>query len=450
MRSRIIILCLLMLSYRLLQAQSKSIDELMRLKPVGIGAQIVDTFRAVYLPMPFAEAHFITAHQLSKIPDASYIYSINLVYTRYREVDSFNQPKLNYYRFKELEKIYPTAFKQADIEWNVIEQRSARTKEKAIQCFHGFVIYLKNTVPPEVVEKEIKTITSVIDSYSDTMVWIPESIVWKVKRRKTETGFYYPNNEQKRKDGVLYNRKSIWFRKPEYKVTYDSSIRHKTGGYYRKVARFDTSTYSQTSEFNFLTNRKWSDKMAVVTDVTGSMSPYSTQVMLWLKHRPEILQHGRFTFFNDGDAMPDMFKKIGQTGGIYFAPYRSFDSVYSVMKYTMHKGLGGDLPENNLEAVLKTLERWPDTDTVLLIADINAAVKDIKLLDKVKKPVHVMVCGTAPTVHADYIQIVKATGGKLFILDTEISSLKGLYTGQRIPIGGKIWEWRNNTFNRID
>lgn len=190
--------------------------------------------------------------------------------------------------------------------------------------------------------------------------------------------------------------------------------------------------------------------MAVVTDVTGSMSPYSTQVMLWLKYSPDILKQGRFVFFNDGDATPDLFKKTGATGGIYFAGTTSFDSVYAVMKHTMFKGLGGDLPENNLEAVIKTINRWPDTDTVLLIADINAAVKDISLLDQVKKPVSVMLCGLAPTVPPDYIKIVKATGGRLFMMNTEITTLKGLYSGQRMVIGGRLFEWRNNTFQLVD
>lgn len=429
-------------------SQTTQIEDLMKIKPVGIGLQKVDSLIAVYLPMPFNSATFSNTWQLKKIPDASLVYAVHLVYTQFKEVDSFNQPKLNYFRFQSLKKLYPQVFDQSDVDWQVLEQRSAKTKEKAAKCFHGFVIYLKNSPPPEMVGKEIETISTIVNSYSDTLIWIPEKIEYKIKRRRVETGYYLPRSDKKRKSGEKYPSKSIWFREPETQVFYDSTIRKKSGGYWKKIGKFDTSTFTATKEFDFLTRRNWSPKMAVVTDVTGSMSPFSTQVMLWLKFNPEILKQGRFAFFNDGDAQPDVFKRIGKTGGIYFAPTGDFDSVYKVMTNTMRKGLGGDLPENNLEAVMRTLEKWPDTDTVLLIADNEAPVKDIKLLDKIQKPVSVMICGVKESVNIDYINIAKATGGRIFVLNTEIENLKGIATGTRVVIDGKIFEWRKGTFVR--
>jgi hypothetical protein len=449
LRLLLTILVTVISAYAPVLAQKTSIDNLMKIRPVAIGYQKVDTFTAVYLPMRFAEADFITTHQLKKIPGPDVVYSVNLVYTRYRDVDSFNQPKLNYHRFKALEKVYPEIFAQSDVQWNVLEQRGATTKNKAEKSYHGFVIYLKNAVPKDMVDKEIKKISDAVDSYKDTLVWVPEKIEYKIKRRKVETGYYLPNNEKKRKAGEKYSSKSIWFREPEMVVKYDSTIKKKSGGYWKKIGKYDTSVFKGTDEFDFLTRRKWSPKMAVVADVTGSMSPFSTQIMLWLKYSPEVLKQGRFAFFNDGDAVPEPFKKIGSTGGIYFAGTPDFDSIYAVLKQTMYKGLGGDIPENNLEAVIKTLNRWPDTDTILMIADMNAPVKDISLLPQIKKPVSVMLCGTSFAVPKDYIDIVKATGGKLYMLNTEISNLKGLYSGQRIEIGGHLFEWNKNTFHFI-
>lgn len=185
--------------------------------------------------------------------------------------------------------------------------------------------------------------------------------------------------------------------------------------------------------------------MAVVTDVTGSMSSYATQVMLWLKYRPEVLAEGRFVFFNDGDAMPDMLKRIGSTGGIHFASTNLYDSVYNVMEETMRKGTGGDIPENNIEAVLATLNHWPDIDTVLLIADNDAPVKDMTLLGKIKKPVSVMVCGATEKIHRDYIDIAKNTGGKLFVLNTELSSLQKLNNGSEVVIKGRKFEYKDGS-----
>lgn len=430
----------------LCQSQSRSIDELMKIKPTGIGTQKVDTLVAVYLPMNFNSSVFNNTWQLKKIPNAEVVYAVHLVYTQFREVDSFNQPKLNYYRFEALKKLYPEVFEQTDVDWQVLEQRSAKTKEKAAKCFHGFVIYLKNAPPPEMVGREIETISTIIDSYSDTLIWVPEKIEYKIKRRKVETGKYLPRSNKKRKSGTRYASSGIWFREPELRTEYDSTIRKKTGGYWQKIGKFDTSTFKATDEFDFLTRRKWSPKIGVVTDVTGSMSPYSTQITLWLKFNPAILSQGRFTFFNDGDAQPDVFKRIGKTGGVYFASSANFDSVFMAMTGTMKKGLGGDLPENDLEAVIKTLEHWPEIDTILLIADNDAPVKDMKLLELIKKPVSVMVCGVGESINKDYIEIAKTTGGRIFALNTEIENLKGIASGTRIVLGGVLFEWKKGTF----
>ena len=446
--STILLLCISLFSA--LNGQVKTVAELMKLKPKSIAVQKYDSTMAVYVPMGFNSSQFLNTHQIKKIPDVSWVYAVHLVYTRFREVDTFDQPALNAERFRRLEEVYPEVFRQPDIEWQVLEQRKATTKEQAATYFHGFVIYLKNVAPPELVGHELETISSVIDSYKDTIEWVPEVIVWKVKKRKVATGMYLPRNSSKRKSGVRYSSSSLGLRDPEYDIIYDSTIHKKTGGYWKKTGSFDTTLIKSSHEFDLLTRRKWSPKMAVVADVTGSMSPYSTQVMLWLKYSPKTLENGRFAFFNDGDAMPDIFKRVGNTGGIYFAGSGNFDSVYSVMSKAMRRGLGGDQPENNLEAVLKTLDQWPDIDTILMIADNEAKVKDLELLPKIKKPVSIMVCGVQNAINPDYINIARSTGGRIFVLNKEIYNLKNIPAGERIILDGKIFEWRKGTFVRID
>lgn len=429
--------------------QDAVIDKLMELKPVGIGTQRVNAVPGVwFLPMPFAEANFMDTTGMKKMLVADQIHSIHLVYTRYREVDSFNQPKLNYYRFKELKSISPELFKEKDIQWKVLEQREAKTKEDAAKCFHGFIVYLKNTPRKDVIEKELKTIRKIVDTYKDSLTWIPEKIEWKVKKTKIETGYYLPRSYEKQRAGVRYNSSLLGFREKEYRIRRDSTVKKKTGGFYVRKGWFDTSVFKNIHEYTFLTNRNWSKKMAVATDVTGSMSPYSTQVLLWLKYRPEVLSEGRFVFFNDGDATPDILKKVGSTGGIHFAASNQYDSVSAAMEDAMRKGTGGDIPENNLEAVLAAIKQWPDTDTVLMIADNEAPVKDMVLLSKIKKPVSVMVCGATEKVNRDYIDIAKNTGGRLFVLNTELSNLQKLNNGSEVIIKGRKFEYKNGEMIR--
>jgi len=434
---------------QMLTAQMVSIDSLMKIKPVGIGTQKVIPYPGmIYLPMPFSSAEFRDVSQLGDIPSSDRIHSVALIYTRFREVDTFNQPKLNYYRFQNLKKLYPIVFNDTAIQWKIMEQRQATEKEDAVKCFHGFIILLKNEPPKLLIEREISLMKSVIDSYHDSLKWVPEKIDWKVKRVKEETGFYIPVNKNKRKQGMRYTSSFLGMREKEYKIRRDSTVRKRTGGYYARKGYYDTSIFKNVEEYNHLISRQWSNKMAVVTDVTGSMSPYSTQVMLWLKNRPEVLQDGRFVFFNDGDAKPDMLKKIGSTGGIHFASSSNYDSVYMAMNHAMRAGTGGDIPENNIEAVLETLKHWPNTDTVLLIADNGASVKDISLLKNVKKPVSVMLCGATDKIHKDYIDITKATGGRLFVMSTELSEMKKWQVGTEVLIRGKKFEYKNGELVR--
>lgn len=432
-----------------LQAQKVSIDKLMLLSPVGIGTQKVIPYPGmIYLPMPFSSAEFKDVSQLDDIPSPDRIHSVALIYTRFREVDTFNQPKLNYFRFQNLKKVYPAVFEDTSIQWKIMEQRQATEKEDAMKCFHGFIILLKNEPPKVLIEKELSLIKSVIDSYHDSLTWVPEKITWKVKKVKEETGLYIPVNKNKKKQGVRYTGSFLGMREKEYKIRRDSTVLKRTGGYYARKGYFDTSVFKNVHEYNFLISRRWSNKMAVVADVTGSMSPYSTQVMLWLKNRPEVLLNGRFVFFNDGDAKPDMLKRIGSTGGIHFASTTNYDSVYLAMDRTMRAGTGGDIPENNLEAVVETLRRWPDTDTVLMIADNEASVKDMSLLKNLKKPVSVMLCGATGKIHKDYIEITKTTGGRLFVLSTELSEMKKWQNGTEVLLGGKKFEYRNGELIR--
>ena len=434
-----------------LQARAQvTIASLMKMKPEIIGTLAYSPSSLVaYVVMPFSEATVVKTMNLENIKDPSKIYAIHLVYTKYRELDSFNQPGLNARRYEELQKLMPDAYRQKHIEWKALEQREATTREAAAKCFHGFVIYLKYEVPPELIKKEVTSIHRIIKTYKDTTVTVPLVIKYKVKKRRVETGYYLPRNDKKRTSGVKFDKPGIWMREKETFIERDSTVVKRTGGYEETRGSFDTSGFAATDEYKMLVKRKWPQNLLVVTDVTGSMSPYSTQVMLWIKGNAMLRNTGRFVFFNDGNNMPDALKKTGKTGGIYFPRINSFDTSLSTMITAMVNGQGGDLPENDMEAVLAGLARWPDTDTILLIADNKASVKDISLLKNINKPINVMVCGREDKIHAHYIEIARQTGGRVFYLDKEIADFSKFKMGERMLFKGKNYEWRNGTFYRV-
>ncbi len=61
---------------------------------------------------------------------------------------------------------------------------------------------------------------------------------------------------------------------------------------------------------------KW-ENSAIACDITGSMSPYLSQMMVWLSLTSIDQEKASFLFFNDGDRTPNSLKVIGATGGFY-------------------------------------------------------------------------------------------------------------------------------------
>ena len=102
----------------------------------------------------------------------------------------------------------------------------------------------------------------------------------------------------------------------------------------------------------------------------------------------------------------------------------------------MNAGSGGDLPENNIEAILRALKKWPDTDSVLMVADAQAPVKDMKILKFVDKPVQIILCGDiSKFIPLDYVRIAKATKGSIITNEGEIRDLYLRKVGQTVEVG---------------
>ncbi len=190
----------------------------------------------------------------------------------------------------------------------------------------------------------------------------------------------------------------------------------------------------------------WKTRM-IVTDVTGSMFPYMKQVALW--HLLELMgnYNSDYVFFNDGDNKPDFLKEIGKTGGIYANLNDLPDSVIRTMDKAMSKGGGGDAPENDIEALLKAIDLKKDGSEIILIADSFSPVKDMVLLEELKIPVRVIVCGSkSGYVHPDYLAIAYKTGGSIHTIEADINNLSGLHNEDVITIAGKTYKFIDGHF----
>ncbi|WNJ18760.1 hypothetical protein [Pontibacter sp. G13] len=164
-------------------------------------------------------------------------------------------------------------------------------------------------------------------------------------------------------------------------------------------------------------------KMLIVLDWTGSMYKQGAQLAVWHKYHElaDTARISHFVFFNDGNHKKTLHKKIGKTGGVYRAKSTSLDDVVGTMEYVMGKGNGGDAPENDLEAVLTGIQYLDDYNEVILIADNKSAVRDIELLDKIDRPVRIILCDIQQRIHPHYIRLAKYTGGSIHTLKRDIT-----------------------------
>lgn len=298
-------------------------------------------------------------------------YQIDLVFTQYpkrKEDWRTNYDNLLHTRIKNIRALHPL-FRSDAIIWNFIHQTACESEEAAKKMFHGFVIHT-HLVPH----------------------WEPEPYtIVEANRPQIPVKHFGHVNSPNDIEAVLRGET----------VLLDSGIYHI-----------------------FSRNPEW-ENMLIVMDWTGSMYVYGAQVLLWhqlnMQTHPWAVKH--FVFFNDGNNKT--YKPIGNSGGIYYTRPNNIDSILQVMKICAHNGGGGDDPENDVEALYKGMT-LSDYDEVILIAD-NSPVKDISFLNKLNRPVRVVICnpmsGTQP-VHEHYIQIAKATGGSLHTIYEDIDYMK--------------------------
>ena len=142
--------------------------------------------------------------------------------------------------------------------------------------------------------------------------------------------------------------------------------------------------------------------------------------------------------FNDGDQTPDKHKKLGETGGVYISSSASYTrGVLNDMKRVMYRGDGGDIEENDVEAILYGLDKVKDFDELVLIADNHSGIRDRVLIDSISHPVHIVLCGTdsSRSIHIDYLNMALKTGGTLHTIEDDIENIHDIELGDTLKVG---------------
>jgi hypothetical protein len=197
---------------------------------------------------------------------------------------------------------------------------------------------------------------------------------------------------------------------------------------------------------------EWED-MLVVMDWTGSMYQYGTQLVLWHKYNlaASRLRVQHMVFFNDGNKKKTFQKKVGTTGGIYHCYADDLMEVVETMERVMESGNGGDIPENDFEAIVKSTRLLNGFGEVILIADNSSNVRDMSLLEKIDVPVRVILCGVGEDgyVNPDYVKLAYHSGGSIHTMEKDLLNLADLHPGEIIRIGNREYTVKNGTLGQV-
>ncbi|UTW61212.1 leucine-rich repeat domain-containing protein [bacterium SCSIO 12741] len=335
-------------------------------------------------------------------------------------------------RIKRLLQIDPE-LNDPEIEWRLVLQTHCENDDQVDQLYHGAVIhYHPELIDDDASIEEVQTGTSIEPEISEVpfqeqddskqlfdLVDEAENSEELPEEVKKELRGKSPKEKQEVLESYL---ESVQNQIPEEPRSTLSPNRVKQ--YKKDIKNFQLvfgGNIDPTVSSVLDRNKQWKDVL-VVADWTGSMYGYGAQVLEW--HLDHLDESGveNLVLFNDGDKKQTGDKEMGSTGGIYSEKADNVKRLFNLYKLVMAKGSGGDIPENDIEALLTGINRFPESGDVVLIADNYACVRDLKLLPRIDRPVHVILCGYNPMVgvNPQYMEIAFRTGGSIHTLEKDI------------------------------
>jgi len=201
--------------------------------------------------------------------------------------------------------------------------------------------------------------------------------------------------------------------------------------------------------FKVIKRNNWTKRLFVV-DVTGSMNDYAQQIKNWYILNFAQEEQAHFVFFNDGDDKLTVQKRIGKTGGVYICRNCGILEIEKNLDFSS-KWLGGDTPENDMEALLTAVDSIADYKELILLADNNSTVRDYELLAQLNVPVRIVLCGVVnDIVNEEYLNIAAATKGSVHTVEQDIQFLREMHEGNEIMIGERRYMFVSGGFVRYD
>lgn len=408
---------------------AQSFNEFVNQSPQLIDAINLDELKGnqLYIATPFAKELILNPEQKQLLQE-KVIVKLELVYTQFRTVRSFNQKELNLNRLKELEQLVPQLFVHRLWNFELVSQTNGNSREECNDMFHGFIVTFRPNSTTNTLDLEANYLEELVDllikkDSLDKDSITPKKLVYDIKT-------HYDKQ-------VGYVHDTIW-RKDTLRTLPPPDF------------FYNQSLYNDSTVLNaFQRNQNWND-FIVVTDVTGSMSPYSAQVFVWLKAQAENKKAKYFVFFNDGDNKSSGRKKPLETDGVYVTENTNLQTVINTAVRCMNKGSGGgESMENDVEAILDGAKQYPGAKAIILIADNYEIMRDYEYIKKIKKPVHVILCGAEQRINIQYLDLARQTKGSLHTFKSDVTNLGILKEGEHFFIEEKEYVYKKGRFHSI-
>ncbi len=374
------------------------------------------------------------------------VTAIDLVFTDYPSTD--NLIKLNTERLQNLFTKYPGIASNKSIAWKLVRQTNGRERAAAIELFHGFVIYyrpLQNDVTLKSDLAKLKDMLTPKDGPAKKRNGFVTGDTTEL-RKQYEIEEYTTVKKLPVSDALQFlgiaEREKITYKNYDSLFVY---LKPSTDSFEKR----DMKPPVDSTVLKVFDRMQW-NKMLVVADVTASTYPFTGQLLLWLKLHEEERRINQFVFFNDGDDKEDENKVTGNTGGIYTTASSVFEVIEQLVYKAMSNGNGGNIPENNIEALLAGLKACTACESIVMVSDNSSVVSDMILLNSLNKPIHIVLCGVHDVITTDYLDIARSTGGSVHLAEEDILQLASLKEGEKIIIKGKLYKIKNGKFIKTE
>jgi hypothetical protein len=378
----------------------------------------------LYISMPFAKKTVLNPDQKRQLSEKA-IVKLELVYTKYRTSSAFSQKNLNTNRLKELNRLAPSIFKNRFWDFQLTSQTKASTREAGKNLFHGFIITFRPSSTKTTLKQEANYLNNLVAA-----ILKKDSLDKDTLPRAYSIKTHYNKNK-----GYIHD--TVWYT--------DTVSPPKPPKFFYNQALYKDSTVLNS----FSRNKSWTN-FIVVTDVTGSMSPYSAQVFVWLKAQSEIKKAKCFVFFNDGDEKPSRKKLPLETKGVYLTKNTNIESVIRTASKCMNNGSGGgENLENDIEAIIEGLKQYQEANEVVLVADNLESMRDYKYLNKIKKPVRIILCGSTNRINIQYLDLARQSKGSVHTKNSDIINLQDIKEKEHFFIEEKEYLFENGRFHFV-